>query len=96
MTQFGPSDLMLGLPDLKTGLPNPKSGLLDPKISEAGRMSVTSRTTLFKESFNLKSEVRYECFQMVKISSDKMDVINVYRSSDANNSLFLTITFSKK
>ena len=47
-------------------------------------------TTLFKESFNLKSEVRYECFQMVKISSDKMDVINVYRSSDANNSQFLT------
>ena len=58
-------------------------------------------TTLFKEGFSWNSEVNYERFQILKISSEQMDVINVYRSSDANTSQFINemvklIEFSKK
>ena len=46
-------------------------------------------TTLFKEGYCSKSEVKYDRFQMLKISSEKRDIINVYRSGDANNNEFV-------
>ena len=46
-------------------------------------------TTLFKNGFNFKSDVVSEKFQMIKIESQELDVINIYRSSDAETSLFV-------
>ena len=39
--------------------------------------------TYFKENFNFQKEVKTPMFQIAKISSEKVDIINVYRSSNA-------------
>ena len=46
-------------------------------------------TTLFKSGFNLKCDVLYERFQIIKIESQEIDVINIYRSSDAVTNTFV-------
>ena len=50
-------------------------------------------TTLFNNRFHLKSDVKYESFQMIKIASQELDIINIYRSTDAETSLFVNEIF---
>ena len=44
---------------------------------------------MFKSGFNLKCDVLYERFQIIKIESQEIDVINIYRSSDAVTNTFV-------
>ena len=46
-------------------------------------------SNLFKSPFKWISDVKKNDYQLTKIASETVDVINVYRSSGANSNLFL-------
>ena len=46
-------------------------------------------STLFKGNFDYIAQVKNERFQMLKVASKELDIINVYRSNNANTSQFL-------
>ena len=46
-------------------------------------------TTFYQGDFQWKANVKFERFQLTLIESDELNLINVYRSSDAVTSSFM-------
>jgi len=45
--------------------------------------------TYFRDKYSFAADVKKENYQMTKISSQALDIINIYRSNDANSTQFL-------